>query len=129
MSLEEEIKNALTQLELPVNEMDHSVQQIVQVRKRLTPIMEQFAQKKLSRSLAISQDFHAVNLMDRLTDMIIESRGVLAMAMQGQDIHDLLATIKAKLMSLISGEEQEPLTVQKLQTATQKIAKIQKDQK
>lgn len=125
-SAQQKVKKALLEMGLPDENLEQAVENILSIRERMAPVMDDFKTKGLLRSLALSQDLKAIRVIDEITDVIVQQRGVLELAMHGKDIHDELATIKAKIISLITGEREEPNTLNKLKSTTQRMARFKR---
>ena len=54
----------------------------------------------------------------KITDRAVNRQGILEKAMMGEDIHDSMANIKAKIESLIIGSDVEARTVEKMREST-----------
>lgn len=124
---EQEVKNGLQTLGLSGENLEKATAQILWLKELLAPYFMELTQKNLPRSLAISKNLKAVQIVDEVTDLVVASQGLLAKAMKGEDIHDALAVIKATVESLIASETVQPRTVHHLKTTTERIAKLKRE--
>ena len=125
-SPEQELKQGLQELGLTGNKLEQTTQQVLHVRETLLPLLEDLTKRKLPRSLAIAQDLKAGQLLDDVTDLVVNEQGLLFRAMKGEDIHDALAVIKAKLESLLVDQTVEARTTQHLSQTTKRISAMKR---
>ncbi len=111
MSNVQRITEGLKELGLTGEDLQESVQVIIQLQAELATSIAELRKKNLPSSLAIANQPQAVQLIDMITDHIVEEQGLLLRAMQGEDIYDSLAIIKAKIESLIAGETSQARTI------------------
>lgn len=119
----EEIQAGLKELGLKGENSEECCQVIMQLREELALSIADLKKKNLPLSLAIANHASAVQFIDMITDNIVEDEGLLLKAMQGEDIYDALAVIKAKLESLIVGEASVARTLSHI---TQKMKQVQR---
>ncbi|NUM34344.1 MAG: hypothetical protein HUU50_07360 [Candidatus Brocadiae bacterium] len=125
MSNVERIMEGLKELGLTGEELKESVQIIIQLQKELADSILELKKKNLPSSLAIANQPQAVQLIDMITDNIVEEQGLLHRAMNGEDIYDSLAIIKAKIESLIAGETSQARTISHI---TQRMKQVKRDE-
>lgn len=125
-SPEQVVKTLLAEMGMPEENLEQAARKIIEVRARLAESMAKFQKQGLMRSLALSQDMKAIQVVEELTDCIVQNQGVLEQALKGKDIYDELAIIKAKIYSMITEQQEEPLTLEKLKSTTQRLAKMKR---
>ncbi len=116
-----QIERVLRELGVQGHELEEMKQWILSIRKELSKEIISLDQKKLPRQLAIVNSLQAVQTIDMITDQISEQQGLLQAAMQGQEIHDQVAIIKAKVESLVVEGHIEARTIN---TITQQLKKL-----
>ena len=117
------ITEGLEELGLSGEELEETLQIFIELRQELAESILEMEEKGLPAALAIANTPQAIQIVDMLTDYIVENQGILERAMQGEDIHDTLAVIKAKIESLIVGDDIEAQTLSHI---TQRMLKFKK---
>jgi hypothetical protein len=98
-----EIQRGLADLGLTGEELEEAGEQILLMRQELSDSLAKLRPEDTWSGVAIANSPEAIQILEAITDLIIERKGILEMAMRGEDIHDSVAIIKAKLESLIIG--------------------------
>lgn len=122
-STDETIKESLEKLGLADQELEEAAEIILLLREELADSMAMFSEKSAPRALAIANNIQAIQVIDALVDNIVQKLGVLELAMQGEDIHDILAVLKAKIEALVTEEEVEASTIEH---KTQRLFKLRR---
>ena len=117
------ITEGLKELGLSGEELEEMLQILIELRQELAGEIREMEAKGLPAVLAIVNTPQAIQIVDMLTDYIVEKKGILERAMQGEDIHDTLAVIKAKVESLIVGDVIEAQTLNHI---TQKMQQFKR---
>ena len=104
---QQEIKIGLEKLGLNGQELEEAAQLLYELRSKLADDSADVG----SSVAMIANDLQAIQAIENITDQIVEQQGLLMKAMQGEDIHDSLAEIKAKVQSLAIGKEVEAQTL------------------
>ena len=97
-----DVKTELQLLGLQGEDLEQSERRILELRQELVDSRPANAEESWS-GVAIANNPKAILVVETITDMIIEKQGILERAMKGEDIHDSLANIKAKVESLVIG--------------------------
>ena len=119
--LKQEIEKDLRGMGLLDEDLVDAVICVEFLREKLAPVVQELEGKNLPASIAIANDQDAIAAVDEITERVVNRQGILEKAMMGEDIHDLLAGIKAKIESLIVGAEVAARTIEQMQEATKKM--------
>ncbi|WP_372369253.1 hypothetical protein [Candidatus Uabimicrobium sp. HlEnr_7] len=119
--LKKEIEKSLREMGLLDEDLVDAVECVAFLREKLEPVVREFESKGLPGSIAIANDQDAIAAVDEITERVVNRQGLLEKAMMGEDIHDSLASIKAKVESLIVGSEVAARTIEQMQEATKKM--------
>ncbi|HQB00158.1 MAG: hypothetical protein KBC30_03510 [Planctomycetes bacterium] len=112
------IQAVLREMNVQDDDLIDITQSILAMREELASAVQEMETKNLPAALVLSQNPDAVQMIEMITDHIVEQQGLLEKAMMGEDIYDSLATIKAKIESLVVGADVE---VRTLSHITQKM--------
>ncbi|BBM82325.1 hypothetical protein [Candidatus Uabimicrobium amorphum] len=119
--LKQEIEKDLRGMGLLDEDLVDAVICVAFLREKLEPVVRELEGKSLPASIAIANDQDAIAAVDEITERVVNRQGLLEKAMMGEDIHDTLASIKAKIESLIVGSEVAARTIEQMQEATKKM--------
>ena len=121
---EQEMKTILIDLGLQDAEADHAMALILELRQDLADTCAKLKPEESWSGVAIANNPKAIQVVESMTDLIIERKGILEMAMRGEDIHDAVALIKAKIESLIIGGQVKAHTLTHI---TQRMKSMKKE--
>ncbi|HON44447.1 MAG TPA: hypothetical protein PLR86_03785, partial [Planctomycetota bacterium] len=105
------IQAVLREMNVQDDDLIDITQSILAMREELASAVQEMETKNLPAALVLSQNPDAVQMIEMITDHIVEQQGLLEKAMMGEDIYDSLATIKAKIESLVVGADVEVRTL------------------
>lgn len=107
-TLMQKIIDSLSEFNLNQEDYEDIYQSILSIQAELK---ERASNSELPLRVLLAQSADATQMIEMITDCIIEKEGLLDKAMKGEDIYDSLACIKAKIESLVVGEDVEARTL------------------
>lgn len=99
-------------MSLSGDDLERATELLVDLKEKLVPAMEELDKRDLPRHIVLGNNRQAREVIDEVTDLIVQSKGLLNEAKNGADIYDPLAIIKATVESLILGRKVQPRTIE-----------------
>ena len=106
----QKIIDTLSEFNLNQEDYEDIYQSILSIQAELQERVSE-TNNSIPLRVLLAQSADATQMIEMMTDYIIEKEGLLDKAMKGEDIYDSLACIKAKIESLVVGEDIEARTL------------------